>query len=469
MLELQDTIVAISTPPGVGAISIVRMSGPNAIDICDKVFHSMANKKLADQPANTLHHGYIMDGNSIVDEVIVGLFREPHSYTGEDIVEISCHGSLFIQQKLLELLISKGARLAKPGEFTLRAFLNGKIDLSQAEAIADLISSTSASLQKIAIHQMRGGFTKELKDLRDKLINFVSLIELELDFGEEDVEFADRSELKNLLSNIINYINKLKDSFRLGNAIKRGIPVAIAGKTNTGKSTLLNLLLKEDKAIVSDIPGTTRDVIEDTISINGFLFRFIDTAGLRHTHDVVEKIGIEKALKKINQADIILYVIDGTDEIETVLQDFNVFYEKIKANQKKLIIVINKLDAINQNQKNRIFEKFKNFISEDLKIVFLSAKYNINLEELENILLQISGCMNIKEEQVIVVNIRHYEALLRSYEALKRVMEGLEKNLPGDLLSQDIREAIHYIGEITGEVTNDEILNNIFKNFCIGK
>lgn len=469
MLDKQDTIVAISTPPGIGAIAVIRLSGPEAINICNSVFQSSSKKDILQQPGNTLHHGLIKDGEHIIDEVVVGLFRAPHSYTGEDVVEISCHGSLYVQQKLLELFISKGARLAKPGEFTLRAFLNGKIDLSQAEAIADLISSTSASLHKVAINQMRGGFTKELRNLRNKLIDFVSLIELELDFSEEDVEFADRNQLKKLLEEIISYINKLKNSFALGNAIKRGIPVAIAGKTNTGKSTLLNLLLKEDKAIVSDIPGTTRDVIEDTISINGFLFRFIDTAGLRHTHDVVEKIGIEKALKKIKQAEIILFVIDATNDIEEIYNEFLHFYENIKDKQKKVIIIVNKIDNITEDKKLGIKDKFRELLSENLSIVFISARYNINIQELEEKLLQISGCRNYQDDEVIVINARHYEALLRAYEALERVKEGIQNDLPGDLLSQDIREAIHYIGEITGEITNDEILGNIFKNFCIGK
>lgn len=464
-----DTICAPATPQGVGAIAVIRLSGDKAVEICDKVFISPSDKKLAQQKPNTLHFGAIADNQMVIDEVVVGLFRSPHSYTGEDVVEISCHGSLYIQQQLLELLISKGARMAQPGEFTLRAFLNGKMDLSQAEAVADLISSTSRSFHKVAMNQMKGRFTEEIKKLRERLLNFVSLIELELDFSEEDVEFADRSQLKQLTGEIEKLLKTLKDSFALGNAIKNGIPVAIVGRTNSGKSTLLNLLLKEDKAIVSEIEGTTRDVIEDTITIDGIHFRFIDTAGLRHTEDTVEKLGIERTWKKIGQAEIILLVVDPTKGEKEILQPVKEIQQKIKETEKKLVVIINKSDLTNTTETDNIKKKITSLAGKETPVVTLSAKSGDNLLQLETILKELVHAEEVESGNVIVTNSRHFEALKLAYEAIVRAAEGLENQLSGDLLAQDIREAMHYLGEITGEITTDEILGNIFSKFCIGK
>jgi tRNA modification GTPase len=463
------TIAAISTAHGVGAIAVIRLSGENAIQIADKVFRSPSGKKLCQQAPNTLHLGFIQDGDTAIDEVIVAVFRAPNSYTGEDLVEISCHGSLYIQQKILELLISSGARIARPGEFTLRAFLNGKMDLSQAEAVADLVASTSRSFHKVAMNQMRGGFTDEIKKLRERLLKFVSLIELELDFSEEDVEFADRNQLKQLVQEIETLLRTLVESFALGNALKNGIPVAIVGKTNSGKSTLLNLLLKEDKAIVSEIEGTTRDFIEDTISIDGIHFRFIDTAGLRHTTDQVEKLGIERTYKKISQAGIVLLMIDPatkTDEIITSVKDIKT---QLKETEKKLVVLINKIDLLKKNELESIKKALLNILDKEDRLIPVSAKKGDNLPELEKSLIEIINAESIEQHDVIVTNARHYEALKHSHEAILRVCDGLESQISGDLLAQDIRETLHYLGEITGEITTDEILGNIFKNFCIGK
>ncbi|MBN2609972.1 MAG: tRNA uridine-5-carboxymethylaminomethyl(34) synthesis GTPase MnmE [Bacteroidales bacterium] len=464
-----DTICAPATPQGVGAIAVIRLSGDKAVEISDNVFVSPSGKKLAKQKPNTLHFGTIADNQTVIDEVVIGLFRAPHSYTGEDVVEISCHGSLYIQQQLLELLISRGARMAQPGEFTLRAFLNGKMDLSQAEAVADLIASTSRSFHKVAMNQMKGRFTEEIKKLRDRLLNFVSLIELELDFSEEDVEFADRSQLKQLTGEIEQLLRTLKDSFALGNAIKNGIPVAIAGRTNSGKSTLLNLLLKEDRAIVSEIEGTTRDVIEDTITIDGIHFRFIDTAGLRHTEDTIEKLGIERTWKKIGQAEIILLVLDPTKDENEILQPIKEIRQKIKETDKKLVLIINKSDLVDKSVTNNIKKSIIATAGKDTPIVTLSAKNGDHLKQLESVLKKQVHANDLETGNVIVTNARHYEALKMAHEAIVRVMEGLENLLPGDLLAQDIREALHYLGEITGEITTDEILGNIFNKFCIGK
>ncbi|MFO7656617.1 MAG: tRNA uridine-5-carboxymethylaminomethyl(34) synthesis GTPase MnmE [Bacteroidales bacterium] len=464
-----DTICAPATPPGVGAIAVIRLSGDKAVEISDKVFVSPSGRKLAQQKPNTLHFGTIADDATMIDEVVVGLFRAPHSYTGEDIVEISCHGSLYIQQQLLELLISNGARMAQPGEFTLRAFLNGKMDLSQAEAVADLISSNSRSFHKVAMNQMKGRFTEEIKKLRERLLNFVSLIELELDFSEEDVEFADRSQLKQLTGEIGKLIKTLKDSFAFGNALKNGIPVAIVGRTNSGKSTLLNLLLKEDKAIVSEIEGTTRDVIEDTITIDGIHFRFIDTAGLRHTVDTIEKLGIERTWKKIGQAEIILLVVDPTKDEKEILQLVKEIQQKIEETEKKLVVIINKSDLTKKSDRDTLKKKIISLSGNEIPVVTLSAKSGDNLQQLETTLRVLVYAEEVESGNVIVTNARHFEALKLAYEAIVRVIEGLESRLSGDLLAQDIREALHYLGEITGEITTNEILGNIFSKFCIGK
>ncbi len=464
-----STIAAISTAPGMGAIAVIRLSGKDSIKICDRIFQAPNSKKLTGQPANTLHFGLLKDGNDIIDEVIVSIFKAPHSYTGEDVVEISCHGSNYIQQKILETLVMKGARLARPGEFTLRAFLNGKIDLSQAEAVADLISSTSKAIHKVAINQMRGGFNREIKKLREQLLHFVSLIELELDFSEEDVEFADRKELKNLVTGIEQLIKKLLNSFSYGNAIKNGIPVAIAGKTNTGKSTLLNLLLKEDKAIVSEIAGTTRDFIEDTITIDGINFRFIDTAGLRHTSDTIEKIGIERTYRKIEQAEIVLLVVDATEPPESAISSIHQIMKDIRKKKEKLVVILNKIDCCLPEEINSFIKIVKNNLGDKGKLVAMSAKQGENLGELEGVLKELVHAENIEKNEVIITNVRHYEALGKSHAAIMRVIEGLNNRISSDLIAQDIREALHYLGEITGEITTNEILGNIFKNFCIGK
>jgi len=456
----KETITAIATAQGAGAIAIIRLSGENSIKIADKIFHAKSNKKLSVQKPNTVHYGLIKDKETIIDDVLVSLFKNPHSYTGEDSVEISCHGSSHIQQKILELLIKKGARLASPGEFTQRAFLNGKLDLSQAEAVADLIASTSEAAHKVAIQQVRGGFSNDLQQLRNQLLTFISLIELELDFSEEEVEFADRKQLAELTENIENKITILKNSFQLGNAIKHGIPVAIIGEPNVGKSTLLNAILKEEKAIVSEIPGTTRDSIEDVISINGILFRFIDTAGIRNSDDIIENLGIERTFQKIEKADIILYLFDITTvgtwlkEIDSLLQKYH---------DKKWIFVANKVDKIRGLE----IPDVENF--NGIKKVNISAKHNLNIDELITTIIEVSDLDKLDQNDTIITNTRHFEALTHAYEATLRVKEGLESKISGDFLAQDIRQIMHYIGEITGEFTNDEILGNIFKNFCIGK
>ncbi len=463
------TIAAISTAHGTGAIAVIRLSGNEAVNICDKVYFSSSGKKLNQQAANTLHYGFIKDGGNTIDEVVVGLFKAPNSYTGEDLVEISCHGSLYIQQRILELLILRGARMAQPGEFTLRAFLNGKMDLLQAEAVADLIASNSKAFHDVAINQMRGGFTGEIKKLRKQLLTFTSLIELELDFSEEDVEFADRDELKKLVQEIEILLRTLKNSFALGNAIKNGIPVAIIGKTNTGKSTLLNLLLKEDKAIVSEIEGTTRDFIEDTISVDGVHFRFIDTAGLRHTSDHIEKLGIERTYKKIEQASIIILLIDANDAVEDNLKSITDIKKKISKTDKKLVVVLNKTDLCSPGTIQAATPKINETLNDNERFVPMSAKKGENLDILEKTLKELIHAENLEQNAVIVTNVRHFEALSHAHEAIVRTKEGLENHLSGDLLSQDIRETLYYLGEITGEITTDEILGNIFKNFCIGK
>lgn len=460
----KDIICAVSTPPGMGALAIIRLSGEGCISLTDKIFKSPSGKKLTEASANTIHFGRIIDKNEVLDEVLVSLFHAPHSFTGEESVEISCHGSVYIQQKLLELFITKGARLAQAGEFTQRAFKNGKFDLSQAEAVADLISSESKASHRVAMNQMRGGFAKKLGDLREKLLNFASLIELELDFSEEDVEFANRDHLSDLISIIEIEIVRLADSFKVGNAIKSGIPVAIIGETNVGKSTLLNLLLNEDKAIVSDIHGTTRDVIEDVVNINGVTFRFIDTAGIRQTSDVIESLGIERTYQKINQASIVIWMIDMTTSIEKIESLANQIILKLK--DKQVIILFNKADLISASQQ----EEFNSILPElDAKRLFISAKEQLNTNQLQELLVSTAAIPSIGEEDVIVTNMRHYEALKKAEDAIIRVREGIESDITHDFLAQDIRECMFYLGEITGHISTDEILGNIFSKFCIGK
>jgi tRNA modification GTPase len=459
-MYLNTTICAAATPPGTGALAVIRISGSEAFAITDKIFKSPAkNKKISSQAANTIHFGRIFNGNELIDEVLVSVFKAPKSYTGEDLAEISCHGSMFVRQKILNLLIKYGAEPAAPGEFTQRAFLNGKMDLSQAEAVADLIASETAAAHKIALQQLRGGFSKDLKDLREQLLHFISLVELELDFSEEDVEFADRKELNKLIDSIYSKIEKLRDSFELGNAVKNGVPVTIIGEPNVGKSTLLNALLNEDKAIVSDIAGTTRDAVEDVMSINGMLFRFIDTAGIRQTTDQIENLGIEKTMNKIQKADIVLLLTDA--EKNNARNKIEEIREQTKG--KKLIIVFNKTDQT---------DTFKLPKAEELgayRTIAISAKYKDNIEALLNILTDAVHYSKDRLNDTVVTNTRHLHALNAAAEACKRVKEALNAQLPTDLLSQDIREVINHIGSITGEISPDEVLGNIFKNFCIGK
>ena len=463
----QDTICAIATAQG-GAIGSIRVSGPEAITITSRIFTpAKSGKLLSEQKPYTLTFGRIYNGEEMIDEVLVSLFRAPHSYTGEDSTEITCHGSSYILQQVMQLLIKNGCRMAQPGEYTQRAFLNGKMDLSQAEAVADLIASSSAATHRLALSQMRGGFSKELTTLREKLLNFTSMIELELDFSEEDVEFADRSALRRLADEIEEVIARLANSFSVGNVIKNGVPVAIIGETNAGKSTLLNVLLNEDKAIVSDIHGTTRDVIEDTVNIGGITFRFIDTAGIRETSDTIESLGIERTFQKLDQAEIVLWMIDSADAISqlTLLSD------KIlpRCEHKQLILVFNKVELINETQKNELASQFSEHIGSEIESIFISAKQRLHTDELQQRLVAAAHLPTVTQNDVIVTNVRHYEALTRALDAIHRVQEGLDANISGDFLSQDIRECIFHLSDIAGEVTNDMELQHIFAHFCIGK
>jgi len=461
----QTVICAIATAPGMGAIAVIRLSGKGCIEICDRIFVSPSHKKLVDVLPNTIHFGKIVNKEELIDEVLISVFHAPHSFTGEDSIEISCHGSVYIQQRILQLLISSGARLAAPGEFTQRAFLNGKMDLSQAEAVADLIASSSAAAHKMALSQMRGGFSDELMKLRMELLHITSLLELELDFSEEDVEFADRSELRNIAVGIDTLISRLCASFSLGNVIKNGIPVAIVGNTNVGKSTLLNALLKEDRAIVSDIEGTTRDVIEDTINLQGITFRFIDTAGIRHTDDQVENMGIERTFFKIEQARIVLFLIDATKNTE----QFFPYYTRVKehlGSDARLLILLNKTDQT--DSADMILSQITSLSSGE-KILPIAAKTGYNIHHLVDELISTINLNALHSGDVIVSNARHYEALSHARLAIERVITGLDSHLSSEFVSQDIRECLHYLGEITGQITTDEVLGNIFKNFCIGK
>jgi len=467
MIRSEETICAPATAVG-GAIAIIRISGPQSINICEKIFFPLDKSiKLIDQKGFTILFGEIRSGEVIIDEVLVSIFRAPHSYTGEDGVEISCHASPYIQQTIMGLLIRNGAVAAQPGEFTRRAFLNGKMDLLQAEAVADIIASSTEAAHKVAINQMRGGFSQEISRLRSQLLHFASLIELELDFGEDDVEFADRVKLKEIIINTKSLADKLASSFILGNAVKNGIPVTITGKPNSGKSTLMNTLLMEEKAIVSEIPGTTRDSIEDTIVIEGFEYRFIDTAGLRETSDVIENLGIKKTHEKINQASVVLFIDDIFDTAESVNIRVSKIRDLIRNTGKRLFILINKIDQDTEGKAKKMSGRIK--LEEDDNLLFISAKERTGIDELKNKLGEIVMKEKLSSDSVIITNIRHYEAMLRVSESLDRVLTGLENHIPSDLIAIDIRQAIHYLGEITGEITTDEILGNIFKNFCIGK
>ena len=460
------TICAISTAPGVGGIAVIRISGEHAFTACDAIFKPFtAGVTVSAMAPNTIRFGQIVADNELVDEVLVSVFHAPHSFTGENVVEIACHGSQFIQQEILKLVLAQGCRLAQPGEFTQRAFLNGKMDLSQAEAVADVIASQSRAAHRLAMNQMRGGFSNELLILRDKLLTFTSLVELELDFSDhEDLEFADRSQLNTLADTIEQKIAKLVNSFSVGNAIKNGIPVAIVGETNAGKSTLLNVLLNEERAIVSDIHGTTRDVIEDTVNIKGVLFRFIDTAGLRETTDTIENLGIERTYQAIEKANIVLWIID-TSQINN--QEKWLSEEIMKrVEHTPLILVFNKVDKLSEGERLALEQQFKD---NRVPRIFISAKERLHTDELQELLYNAAKLPELSDQDIMVTNMRHYEALKQAHTAIVRVQDGLNDRISGDFLSQDIRECLHYLGEITGQITTDEVLGNIFSKFCIGK
>ena len=453
------TICAISSPTGMGAVALIRITGAHAIEKTGEIF----SKSLKEVVANKAVYGTVKDGEKIIDDVVLTLFKAPRSFTGEDVVEIACHGSIYVQKEIIDLLLRQGVCLAKPGEFTMRAFFNRKIDLSQAEAIADLITSDSEAAHRVAVNQMRGGFSKEITRLREELIQFASLVELELDFAEEDVEFANRSHLEALITEIISLVEKLKKSFALGNVIKNGVPVAIAGVPNVGKSTLLNALLNDNRAIVSEIPGTTRDTIEDDIVLNGIRYRFIDTAGIRETLDSIETMGIERSYEKIKQAEIVLLVLDATEIKQHVKPGSLTIFEKAASfSPKKIVLVVNKMDAspLSETQLNELLNDYPNK-------VYISAKGGENIDAL----IQALGSFHqeINTGDVIVTNARHHQALGKALVALLQVQEGMKNNISGDLLAIDIRQALHHLGEITGEISTDDLLGNIFSRFCIGK
>ncbi len=462
--NFDDTIIALATPAGVGAISVIRLSGKEAINIVAPFFKSIRNKDLTKQKTHTLHLGNIIDNERIVDEVLVSIFKNPHSYTGENVIEISCHGSSFIQQEIIQLFLKNGCRMADNGEFTMRAFLNGKMDLSQAEAVADVIASNSEASHKMAIQQMRGGITNELKELRVKLLDFAALIELELDFSGEDVEFADRTKFKELVTKITFVLKRLIDSFAFGNAMKNGIPVAIIGEPNVGKSTLLNTLLNEEKAIVSDIAGTTRDAIEDEMIIDGVAFRFIDTAGIRETEDVVESIGIKKAYEKAENAQLIIFLIDSnkfSHSSEEFLQEIETIKERFP--NKRLLVIANKIDTLSCHDSSILQSEIEN-------LILLSAKQKTGIDELKTELTSLVNTGALSNNETIVTNSRHFEALNNALIAITSVQEGIDLEIGTDLFSIDIRECLRHLGNITGEYDVDkDILGHIFGNFCIGK
>ncbi len=453
----EDTIVALATPPGIGAIGVIRLSGPAAFSILDTLFPS---KKISAQASHTLHVGLLKDGNTTLDEVVVSVFRNPRSYTGEDVVEISAHGSPFIQEQIVSACIKHGARLAKPGEFTQRAFLKGKLDLAQAEAVADLIASNSEASRQAALHTIKGGFSNELKQLRDQLLSFSALIELELDFSQEDVEFADRTRFYQMISEATVSTQRLLHSFKLGNVIRNGVSVAIVGKPNAGKSTLLNALLNENRAIVSDIAGTTRDTIEEQLNIDGILFRLIDTAGIRqHTSDIVESMGVEKSMEKIEAADLVLWILDAVDEDPAALKkEWDFLHQK----KQKLVSVINKMDRGEEATLRHKWQDWEN-------AVFISARDKKHLDQLETKLVEMVLSGTVQTEGSIVTNARHYHALVEVDKSLTEIQSGLDNKIPGDLLALDIRRCLHFLGEITGEITNEDQLDYIFSKFCIGK
>ena len=454
--ERDDTIIALATPQGVGAIAVIRISGKDAIRVCNEVFFG---KNLEEQPSHTIHLGTIRDGEKIIDEVLISLFKGPRSFTKENVVEISTHGSSYIINQVLKLFVRKGVRLAKPGEFTQRAFLNGQFDLAQAEAVADLIHSDSESSHQAALNQMRGGFSSEIQELRNQLIHFASMIELELDFSEEDVEFVSRDGLRQLVERILRLVEELILSFDLGNVIKNGVPTVIAGKPNAGKSTLLNALLNEEKAIVSDIAGTTRDFIEDELSLGGVIFRFIDTAGLRETTDTIEAIGVSRTQEKMRTASLILYLFDLSDtDLVEVHRDLN----KLDNLGVPYLKVGNKLDRAKENIVNELQDKYPDML-------FISAGNKENLELLKARILELVNLDKFRTGNTVVTNVRHYDSLTKTRESLLEVLGGLDQLVTNDFLAMDIRRALHYLGEITGEVTTDDLLANIFSKFCIGK
>ena len=448
-----DTIIALATPSGTGAIGVIRLSGPHALSLVNQIFNG---KDLEKQASHTIHFGTIREQETILDEVLVSIFIAPHSYTKENVVEISTHGSPYIIESIIKLLIRKGARPANPGEFTMRAFLNGKMDLSQAEAVADLIASDSKASLQMAMQQMRGGFSTELQHLRDQLIHFAAMIELELDFGEEDVEFADRDDLKSLIYQINRILKRLITSFDQGNVMKNGVPVVIAGKPNVGKSTLLNALLNEDRALVSEIPGTTRDTIEDEMNISGIKFRFIDTAGIRYTEDIIEAMGVERTHEKIRLAKLIIYLLDPEQETEDIHQQISYLNDL----QIPYLALINKMDILTDSRKNSLA---------GLELVYISARNKQGIEELKEHILSKMNLQQINSDDVLISNIRHLEALQKTQDSLNRVLENIDNAVTSDFLAMDIKQGLHYLGEITGQITTDDLLETIFSKFCIGK
>jgi len=469
MFNIEDTICAPATVPGTGAIAVVRMSGKGSFAIADKVI-SCKNGNISDTDGYRIKYGVALEADgSDLDTVIVCVFRAPHSYTGENSVEISCHSSKYIVERLLQRLVDCGARMAGPGEFTQRAFVNGKMDLAQAEAVADVISAQNAASHKVAFSQLKGGFSKELRGLRDELLKMTSLLELELDFSEEDVEFASRAELSSLLDDVLSHIHSLTDSFRYGNALRNGVPVAIVGAVNAGKSTLLNALVGDDRAIVSDIAGTTRDTIEETMTIDGTLFRFIDTAGLRETTDEVEKIGISRSYKKMNEAEIVLALLDVTASEEENESSISDIVSNLNVQSQKLIVLLNKVDVFDANINVSLINNTVSNPNEKVVKLYISAKTGFGLNDLRKLLSESQKATTLSSDQTIVTNLRHYQALMKASESLCQVKKSLSSGQTPDLLAEDLRQALHHLGTIVGEVTTDEVLSNIFSHFCVGK